>query len=222
MTKQDIVALLKAKLGKGYIKHSEPVYARSVRFSITIISLLVSASTLFGQWAVNGNPICIDTSSQDQPIITDDGNGGAYIAWNNTFGFYNLFAQHINCDGSTSWEVNGKYITSSYEVRYPAIVRNDLNSVILSWINANNYQRCIRYSLDGTKPWGDSSMLISSNPNWEIMAWNRACRGNAGSAIISWAQTSLINGYDIYKMGCKWDTSRYRNWRSIVSRNCSR
>ncbi len=62
------------------------------------------------QWTANGIPICTLSSAQNYPIIAQDGNGGAYIVWedqrNQSKGI-DLYGQHVAADGSIKYAKDG-------------------------------------------------------------------------------------------------------------------
>lgn len=59
-------------------------------------------------WIENGIPICKHESSQSNPVIVSDLNGGAIIVWGDTRnGTQDSYAQRINADGDLLWEQNG-------------------------------------------------------------------------------------------------------------------
>jgi hypothetical protein len=53
------------------------------------------------QWTGNGVAICSDTTSQGEPALASDGNGGAIVAWQDPRnGDYDIYAQRIAAAGS--------------------------------------------------------------------------------------------------------------------------
>lgn len=66
------------------------------------------------QWAANGVPIVIASSTQTNPKLVSDGNGGAIIAWGDARGAnYDIYAQRINSAGVVQWATNGVVICNA-------------------------------------------------------------------------------------------------------------
>ena len=59
-------------------------------------------------YASDGAAICSASSTQDQPRLTTDGNGGAYIVWMDErfapFPETEIYMQHISASGHFSFE----------------------------------------------------------------------------------------------------------------------
>jgi seryl-tRNA(Sec) selenium transferase len=60
-------------------------------------------------WNGNGTGICTAANEQNVPVLTDDGSGGAVIAWADyrNGGVPDVFAQRINASGTPLWTSNG-------------------------------------------------------------------------------------------------------------------
>ncbi len=94
------------------------------------------------QWTTNGVAICLAASGQHFPQLTSDGSGGAVITWmdarpNN--GPQDIYAQRINSSGSTLWANDGVGVcTETYIQRYPIIINDGSNGMIISWTDFRN------------------------------------------------------------------------------------
>ena len=83
------------------------------------------------QFEADGLGLCTAFSSQDQPRLTTDGFGGAFVVWMDerfaTFPETEIFMQHINSDGSVSFEDDGLSVCSAPQYQFNPLVRHDGN-----------------------------------------------------------------------------------------------
>ncbi len=94
------------------------------------------------QWAANGAAVCIGTGDQVvNPIITNDGRGGAIIAWSDSRGSdCDVYAQRLDSNGAAKWHQNGASICTASGNQtypagksYPAIVSDKSAGAITAW-----------------------------------------------------------------------------------------
>jgi len=89
------------------------------------------------QWAKNGINICTSVANQTSPVIVSDGNGGAYVAWKDTRNTRtDIYAQHINSDGSLAYGASGTAIGSAPNVVSPdnlSICSDNFGSAYVAW-----------------------------------------------------------------------------------------
>lgn len=65
-------------------------------------------STGDSQWTPNGQAISTDIGEQYQAEIANDGNGGAYISWEDEAGGNDdIWGQYVNSSGIPQWTING-------------------------------------------------------------------------------------------------------------------
>ena len=87
------------------------------------------------QFTQDGLSLCNASSTQDQPRLTTDGNGGAYIVWMDEryapFPQVEIFMQHVNSDGTVSFEDNGIVVCDENLFQFNPLVRNDGNGNVL-------------------------------------------------------------------------------------------
>lgn len=68
-------------------------------------------------WGEGGRLICTSPGSQITPFIIGDDAGGAFIAWSDsrtdpTYSNWDIYAQHVNSDGTKQWESEGVVIST--------------------------------------------------------------------------------------------------------------
>jgi hypothetical protein len=86
-------------------------------------------------WTANGVQVCSDPNSQTSPVITEDGSGGAYIAWlDSRNGNDDIYLQHVNSSGGFYYGGIGKSLCSAANGQYnPAIISDGLGGVFATW-----------------------------------------------------------------------------------------
>ncbi|MCX6163553.1 MAG: hypothetical protein NTU73_01620 [Ignavibacteriae bacterium] len=93
-------------------------------------------------WAVNGlvmnNNVAYD---QIDPKIVSDGLGGAIISWTDyvTGTTADIYAQHVNTNGTLQWDVNGKIIcTAAGDQIKSQLVSDGNNGAYITWEDHRN------------------------------------------------------------------------------------
>jgi hypothetical protein len=105
------------------------IYAQKVNSSGTV------------QWTTNGVAICTASGNQENPIIVNDGSGGAIITWDDHRNGidYDIYAQRINSSGAIQWTANGAAICTAWSDQlYPTIVSDGSGGAIITWSDGNN------------------------------------------------------------------------------------
>ena len=90
------------------------------------------------EWDENGVAICSAEGAQDQPRLTTDSSGGAYYVWMderyNSFPEIEIFLQHLDVQGSASFESNGISVSSASQYQFNPLVRSDgSNGALVVW-----------------------------------------------------------------------------------------
>jgi hypothetical protein len=104
---------------------------------IFITRVLANGTTAPG-FVAGGNPVCLATGAQSNPVITADGQGGVVVAWtdprNTGTNSNDVYAQRINPSGAPVWEVNGvAIIASAINENAPAITLISGVEVAIAW-----------------------------------------------------------------------------------------
>jgi len=93
------------------------------------------------QWAINGVGVCLAAGGQGYPQLTPDGNGGAFITWQDTRtnNIQDVYAQRINSSGSSLWTIDGVAVsTATFVQSFPLIVNDGNNGMIIAWTDLRN------------------------------------------------------------------------------------
>ncbi len=147
------------------------------------------------KWTSDGIALCNAIDYQGSPAIIPDGNGGAIITWMDyrNGNDNDIYAQHIDGNGTMLWDDNGKAIfKGTGDQAHPIVATDGTGGAIIAWLDqsipgARDYKiKTERIDANGQLVWGSSSMAVTiadtvgtkSNP--VIIA-----DGNGG-AIVAW------------------------------------
>lgn len=157
------------------------------------------------QWS--NNLICNAANDQKHAVLTRDAGNGAIIAWEDyRAGTSNtdIYVQHVNSIGNTTWRYNGVAVcTSVNNQQYPVIVSDSAGGAIIVWQDERNgggnpdiYAQRIDYL--GNLMWGNSTTGIAIctavNEQTQPQIINYPL-GTDIMAIITW--NDLRNGMDV-------------------------
>ncbi|MGE0635023.1 MAG: T9SS type A sorting domain-containing protein [Bacteroidia bacterium] len=151
-------------------------------------------------WTANGTAICTASNDQKYPKLVSDQNGGAFITWQGELSASNnIYAQHINTTGNTTWTANGITICAASGEQYsPEIIADNSGGAIITWSDNRNFNIDIyaqRITASGETIWSTDGVEISTATNHQGDV-KLISDGNDG-AIFCWAD--LRNTvYDIY------------------------
>ncbi len=143
------------------------------------------------KWALNGNAICWEGTSQSDPVVAPDGLGGAVIAWSDTRnGDADIFAQWIQNSGSTRWIANGITVcTAANHQNYPVVLGNGVYGAFFAWrdqrVAIDRYELYAqRVNSFGIPAWAANGIKIVDEAGDESV-WDAVSDGTGG-VIFSW------------------------------------
>jgi len=178
------------------------------QLSFTALLLIVLFSNnIYSQWSTDptvNNPICTQTNSQYQPVITNGSDGSFIIAWHdNRNGAFNLdiYAQRINSTGDPLWTTDGIAINSFTEDQDGATIISDgSGGAIIAWRDARNgaFNRDIfiqRINSSGEAQWNPDGVAVCTQGSSQFPP--RIASDGSGGAIITWYDARNGND-DIY------------------------
>jgi hypothetical protein len=124
-------------------------------------------------WPDTGVKICVNTGDQRYPQIVTDGNGGAYIAWEDRRSASlssDIYAQHINGSGAVSYAANGVAVaTATRDQEAFSICADGNGGAYIAWEDN-------RSNTTVTRPDIWMNRLTTAGPQWS---------NGAGRAIIT-------------------------------------
>jgi len=177
---------------------------------------LASDGSIYPGWPVDGKAIAAGTGDQWMATIMADGNGGAFIAWNDHTSAdvqdINVIMTRIDSAGNvvTGWPANGLVVVSAPDGQWRPRLSSDGNGgVFVAWIDERfqpdaasiNYDIFItRVDANGAfaAGWSTNGVSVVTQPN-EQGGFSMIAAGDGG-VIIAWhdgrnTSTSLYNIY---------------------------
>ena len=150
-------------------------------------------------WGANGTVICNATGEQEVVRLCNDGNGGAFIVWEDSRDYdaikkNAIYAQHITVNGQLQWgeggDLNGTLICNANGFQYSIeICNNGCSGAIISWRDArpedvddNIYAQYV--DINGNTLWGANGTVICNATTEQGVP--KICSDGNGGAIIAW------------------------------------
>lgn len=155
------------------------------------------------QWTADGVAVCTAATSQVGPSIATDGQGGAFIAWEDPRGVNEeVYVQRIGYTGNVLWAADGIPITAiTAFVSEIRVLPDGAGGTIIVWIDSRNTHGDIfaqRVDNVGTTQWtANGEAVCTSSENQYGLA---AIPDGAGGAIMTWLDARNLVDEDIYAM----------------------
>jgi hypothetical protein len=179
----------------GRVNHLSVVYVLML-LSVSLLPIRANAGWSHDP-AVN-TAITTQVGSDTNPAITDDGAGGAIIAWMDPS--KDIRVQKIDANGNLLWGANGKAITSNGNNYYPQLVSDGSGGAIITWQVGGDGSGGIyvqKVAANGNAPWGTGGELISNQTGNH--QYPRIVSDGSGGAVIVWQERlESKTDYDIY------------------------
>ncbi len=153
-------------------------------------------------WATNGTSICGAANEQIHPVITSDGIGGTFIAWEDrrTGGSLNIYAQHVDKSGASLWTPNGAEIfkTPNFlaynSLMSISMISDGSGGVIMAWADQRNDGPNFRetnydifaqrVNADSTVQWKPNGVAVSTASGNQVNPIVVSSGG--GNIIVTW------------------------------------
>lgn len=163
-------------------------------------------------WTVNGialgSVIAGDDSTQMNPVALPDGEGGAFVFWQDFWedilpdDHYDIYGQRVSAAGALSWLEGSRFgkaiATGAFDKSYPAVVEDGLGGVIITWqderdMNFDVYvQRVDELGLIKWEAQGVPLCTAGGNQSGAVIVSD-----GVGGAIVAW-HDDRGGAYDIY------------------------
>jgi hypothetical protein len=142
-------------------------------------------------WEKQGVALSLSSGNSNFPRITDDGAGGAIVAWQDyRHGNADIFAQRITRQGSILWGKDGTAVSSAKSGQFsPEIVADGAGGAIIAWHDyrgaAGEDIYAQRIDKEGNPVWEKDGIPISvaAGTQW----FPKIISDGSGGAIIVWA-----------------------------------
>ena len=184
-------------------------------------------------WNTNGEAICTHGDTVDKPRLTSDGNGGAFIVWddlrNDPTTDYDIYAQLIDASGVIQWSIDGEPISNAEHFQLdPQIISDGEGGAFIAWQDRRgfNYGTSTdiyiqRVDSDGSihTGWHLNGTLVCNENNTQYSV--QLCSDGAKGAILMWqdARDHGVNGYDIYAQ--RIDPNGVSQWTNNGTQICT-
>ena len=165
---------------------------------------------------LNEAEVCTESSLQSEIQIINDGQGGLIITWEDSRGYYDIYAQKLDSNGNLLWAPNGVLVCNEEDQqREPQLCNDGLGGVIITWYdyrdgsgNSDIYAQ--RINSEGTVLWNINGSIVNveNNEQWK----SKICSDGNGGAIVTWYDYRLGIDYDIYAQ--KINSNGNRVWDS--------
>lgn len=158
----------------------------------------------FRVWGNTGKPICTLATNQTNPEVIYDKNYGAYITWiDKSNPVYKIFLQRINMNGSPYFALNGIETNGANQhMSSINMANNDSNAVFISCIVNGGIDTQYVYAQkilsNGTKPWGNNYVPVSTYPSIKSMFNQALAADNTGGMMSFWEDYRITNDRNIY------------------------
>jgi hypothetical protein len=174
---------------------------RKGQFDILAQRVDSSGQTL---WAMNGQLVCNDSTSQINPKITSDHRGGAFIAWEDFrlgSGSSDVYCQRILSTGQNAWVANGLPLCTSQNTQWNLqLIPDTIGGAIVAWQDRRNntYDNIYAQRIDpyGNIKWQVNGLAIA--PVAGNQYYPQLVSDWLGGGVVVWQDNRLGVDYDIY------------------------
>ena len=160
-------------------------------------------------WGSEGSPVVLGPGRQEDPILITDGNGGAYIIWvdyRDEPDYGDIYAQHIQSDGSISWDASGIALTNVLGKQVsPNAASDGIGGVFVIWNDlsvstlGHTYGTHLTTDVNDIIAPGTGVPIISNDSDHAGVSIERAANG---SAVLVWADDRNVDvtdsGIDVF------------------------
>ena len=210
--------------------------------SFLFIALLICGiGRSYGQWSSDpskNTPVDTGGHSPADVVMLKDGNGGAFIVWDDTraaSGIPKIFAQHLDKSGNALWTANGLEICpGGADQILPQVAAVGDGGIIVSWAEQNRDSVlgspapaifAQRIAPNGTLSWGNAGLAIAQ-PQYLQLLYPGSAGGIAsdgfGGAYVSWAilnyglQNLIVSRIDS-SGNIRWSSSAMNGYSTLSS-----
>jgi hypothetical protein len=155
-------------------------------------------------WATNGLAVCQATNSQFYPVLSGDGGGGLFVAWQDfRSGTDNhIFAQHLGANGVVAggWPQDGTPVCQAqFSQYYPQVTSDGGSGLFVTWQDYRDGTTNHVYAQHltaGNTPWVADGIQVCAAANGQFSP--QIAADGAGGAFIAWYDSRNGATNDIY------------------------
>lgn len=178
-----------------------------------IYALRTNAFGLSGWGGTGGLAVCTEGSTQEQPALVSDGDGGAFVAWRDTRGGaneYDIYMQRVSGAGTNLWTTGGIAVcTAAGGQSDPRLVTDGAGGAIVVWIDGRRGVNNIfaqRVDENGSVKWTTDGEPVCTADYFQN--WHRLVSDGGGGVIAVWEDSRTYVAQDVYAQRIE----RHGNW----------
>jgi FlgD Ig-like domain len=153
-------------------------------------------------WAPTGVALCTASNGQLEPTGVSDDAGGAIVAWRDNRGNGDIYAQHLDGLGNTTWTTDGIVVCNATNVQdMQQITTDGTGGAIVAWRdnragNEDIYAQHV--SATGTVLWATYGVAVCTSPGNQLFP--AITSDGIGGANLAWSDSRfyMSSNYDIY------------------------
>ncbi|UCF77896.1 MAG: hypothetical protein JSW03_07220 [Candidatus Eiseniibacteriota bacterium] len=186
----------------GFVEDSL-TYGKRVRALLLLVPILLLPAYAAASWQENGNPVCVETGTQQFPDVMPDGEGGAFIVWEDYRGSdLDIYAQRLGPSGAALWPANGVPIcTTSGGQIFAEIAPDGAGGAIIVWEDRRAPGGDIyaqRVDASGAVLWAENGVPVCTHSASQINP--EITSDGEGGAVVVWQDLrgGGDTGWEIY------------------------
>lgn len=176
---------------------------QAVGYSADIYAQKINADGVI-QWETAGRIICDADGLQSNYNVIEDGHGGAFIVWeDHRSAKPGIYAQHIDNNGASQWELNGQLIIKDHieSNTLPVLVNDENGGILIFWQQMLNMDEICykvqRLSASGIPQLQEGGLKAVTLANNDFYLAPEIASDGAGGAILSWYESGIDKKHKI-------------------------
>ena len=152
---------------------------------------VTASGALAAGWAADGNPVCVDPSTASSPRIAADGQGNAYVTWNDprSGGFDIYLAKLVPGGVAAGWPANGLVVCNAANQQVNPALIADASGALVTWsdvrgVSEDVYVQHVLASGAADPAWAVNGKILSGANHPQ--AFPAIASDGAGGAIVVW------------------------------------
>jgi hypothetical protein len=152
--------------------------------------------------ALTGDARITNHDVSNNQSVAPDGNGGAFITWENDASPVNIFAQHVDKNANLIWGAGGVQVTNSDSIQMGSnsfVVNSGKNTATIAYSYGTRFY-LRRIQSDGTLAWDSAALLTSTFAGFAqaYLAFDNASTKKNVFATWQDSRNSGTTGIDLY------------------------
>jgi hypothetical protein len=149
-------------------------------------------------WTPDGVAVCAAADAQTSCQLTEDGSGGAIVAWrDNRSGNTDIYAQRVNAGGEVQWTADGVVVCAAENIQYyPGLISNGSGGAFVTWqdYRGGTYPDIYaqEVSASGEDQWATNGVAVCAGRYSQVFPV--IAPDGSGGMIITW-QDRRAGGY---------------------------